>query len=259
MFLISMFQNRFMAQITLLNISLMQTFFQFYHNQVFFQLTLFYSFYASQIDNRGLFFLGEGIGKESKEENVRYSNKKVKRNKRFTWLTTKTKRQLQIQGVTWDECCRLCDSAWAHAFASLLDRAMFEPCPVSESTVVRSLAKLCSCSVILFTVLDINYSKEERIKLYERYSDHRTLFINSFDNDIITMDDADGHNYKNKQKIQKQKKHQLTRDLTIVQRLLFTQKQKKGPFAKKRGFFKEKKKSIKEFFFFILFCKITAQ
>ena len=99
---------------------------------------------------------------------------------------------------------------------------MFEPCPVSESTVIRSLAKLCSCSVILFTVLDIDYSKEERIKLYERYSEHRTLFINSFDNDIITMDDADYNTYKNRQKIQKQKKDQLTRDLTIVQRLLFT-------------------------------------
>ncbi|KAI7859438.1 hypothetical protein BDC45DRAFT_215484 [Circinella umbellata] len=146
--------TRFMAQITLLNISLMQTFLQFHHNQ----------------------------------------------------------------DITWDEYCRLCDSAWAHAFASLLDRAMFEPCPVSESTVIRSLAKLCSCSIILFTVLDINYSKEERIKLYERYSEHRTLYINSFNNDIISMNDVD----ESRQRIQKQKQHQLTRDLTIVQRLLFT-------------------------------------
>ncbi|KAI9499318.1 hypothetical protein BDB00DRAFT_796315 [Zychaea mexicana] len=142
---------RFMAQITLLTISLMQTFPQFHHNQ----------------------------------------------------------------DITWDECCRLCDSAWAHAFASLLDRAMFETRPASESTSIRSLARLCFCCMLFHATVSATATKkkdtesiatvrqEERIKLWQRYSENRILFLNSFEDT------------QHKQK-------QLARDLAMVQRLLFT-------------------------------------
>ncbi|KAI9261476.1 hypothetical protein BDA99DRAFT_511458 [Phascolomyces articulosus] len=149
--------SRFMPHITLINISLMQTFLQFHHNQ----------------------------------------------------------------DITWDECCRLCDSAWGHAFASLLDRAMFENCPASESIMIRSLAKLCSCSILVYHLLDIQYSKQLRIQLWKRYSDHRTLFIQSFDHDDTTTSNNNNSSATNNNNNIK-KRHSLARDLTIVQRLLFT-------------------------------------
>ncbi|KAI7884929.1 hypothetical protein K492DRAFT_234487 [Lichtheimia hyalospora FSU 10163] len=107
--------------------------------------------------------------------------------------------------ITWDKCYSLLFSAWTHAFASWLDRAVFETCTAADSDSVRALAKLVVCLIAcMHSGFDMMNSRDllvqEISKLWSTYKDMRTLFLKSFG---------------------KERESQLQQDLKIIQTLLF--------------------------------------